>query len=344
MRQVGIIGLGHVAGHQVEAIQRSTEFQLRAGCDWNPERHHILGKNAEAFFTVEDLLEKCDGLDVVVVASPNLSHVSHGICVMLSGKWPLIEKPLAETAEEFRYFDLQRRGLSARSTIALHAAFGREIEWFRNEAGADVSEWGALTSISSTFDDPYVQSGELLPGAVSLGGSWTDSGINAFSVIGRVIDLQDIEIKDSRMTRDDGGICRELETVVTYSFNRDGARGTGEIRTSWQNGRNKKLTVLTFDFGKRSIVLDHSQQMVILRENGKDQIIFQEKNRLPRLTNHYIGVFSDLARQMDAGEDNFEYGYQLHNLLYQARSLAKWTICPDFPISNPAPAEDHRMD
>lgn len=341
MRQVGIIGLGHVAVHQVEAIQRSAEFQLRAGCDRNQERHHILGKSAEAFFTVEDLLEKCDGLDVVVVASPNQSHVSHGICVMSSGKWPLIEKPLAETAEDFQYFALQRRRLSAKSTIALHAAFGRETEWFRNEASVDVSEWGTLTSISSAFYDPYVQSGELLAGAGSLGGSWTDSGINVFSVIGRVVDLQDIEIKESRMTRDDGGVCRELDAVVTYSFNREGARGTGEIRTSWQNGRNKKVTALTFDFGKRSIVLDHSEEMVILRENGKDKIIFQEKNGLPRLTNHYIGVFSDLARQMDTGEDNFEYGYQLHDLLYRARRLADWNIFPDVRISNSAWAEDY---
>jgi hypothetical protein len=85
------------------------------------------------------------------------------------------------------------------------------------------------------------------------------------------------------------------------------------------------MTSLGFDGGLRALILDHSEQQVIVSENGESRVVFNNDNGLPRLTNHYIGVFSDLARQMRSGKDNFAYCQQLHDLLYEAENVARVT-------------------
>jgi len=124
------------------------------------------------------------------------------------------------------------------------------------------------------------------------------------------------------MKRVDGPDCSEVQGSVEFEFSRVQGRGEGLIKTSWTTGRDKKRTTLGFNGGDRRVVLDHSAQRVVLHENGQDQLIFSCDNSLPRLTNHYVDAFKDLAEQMRAGKDNFSHGRKLHKLLYQAESLA----------------------
>jgi hypothetical protein len=67
-------------------------------------------------------------------------------------------------------------------------------------------------------------------------------------------------------------------------------------------------------------VLDHSTQQVIRYKEHRPEVAFSCTNGRPRLTNHYVGVFEDVAKQVTCGIDNFEYGEQLHRLLYQAEN------------------------
>lgn len=317
MFNVGIIGLGHVATHQIAAIERSSDFRLIAGCDFDQTRLALLDESVSAYINAEEMLQRTD-LDVVVVASPNRLHVSHGLMVMAAGKWSFIEKPLAETQQEFDLFDRKRQECSGHCTLALHAAFGVEVEWFfANYHRADVAK---LTSFSAEFYDPYFNDGRVERRATSLGGSWMDSGINALSVICRLIRPDDLVIRDSRMTRIEGSECSEVSGAVEFQFPRSRDRGEGAIQTNWTTGRDQKRTILGFDGGVRSILLDHSAQEVILREQQHDQLLFACDNGLPRLTNHYVGAFRDLAVQINTGKDNFSYCRQLHRLLYQAEN------------------------
>ena len=319
MFNVGIIGLGHVATHQIAAIDNSKEFQLTAGCDSDRARLALLDESVSAYTDAEEMLQRSD-LDVVVVASPNRLHVSHGVQVMAAGKWLFMEKPLAETQEQFDLFDRKRQEYASHCTLALHAAFGVEVEWFfGNYHEADAAK---LTSFAAEFYDPYFTDGQVEQCAASLGGSWMDSGINALSVICQLIGPDDLVIRASRMTRVEGSKCSEVSGAVVFQFRRSGVRGDGAIQTSWTTGRDQKLTTLGFDDADRKIILDHSAQQVILREQQRDQLLFSCNNGLPRLTNHYVGAFRDLAEQMNAGKDNFSYCRKLHRLLYQAENRA----------------------
>lgn len=333
MYNVGIIGLGHVASHQIAAIERSSDFQLIAGCDPDLSRHTLLDRSVNAYTDSEDMLERPD-LDVVVVASPNRLHVSHGTQVMAAGKWLFMEKPLAETQGEFDQFASKRQEYAGHCTLALHAAFGQELEWYCGEQNDRKMDGGRIRSFEAVFLDPYFSDGQLDQRARSLGGSWLDSGINALSVICRFIDPDELVISGSRMTRVEDSSCSEVRGTVEFKFDRPRATGAGVIKTSWTTGRDQKRTTLLFDDDVTAIVLDHSGQQVILREQEQDQLLFSCDNGLPRLTNHYVGAFKDLALQMNAGADNFSYCQKLHRLLFQAEDLSELiSVKSDHPKS-----------
>lgn len=321
MFNVGIIGLGHVASHQISAINRSTEFHLIAGCDPDRSRLALLDHSVIAYAELEEMLNRPD-LDLIVVASPNRLHVPHGVQAMAAGKWLFMEKPLAMTQEDFDLFARKRQEYAGHCTLALHAAFGVEVEWFCGERIHHKADADDLTSFVAEFYDPYFDDGQLQQRATSLGGSWMDSGINALSVVCRLISPDDLAVSDSRMTRPKESVCLEIQGSVDFKWSRSRERGTGVIKTSWTTGRDQKLTTLGFDSDDRKIILDHSAQQVILREQEQDQLLFSCDNGLPRLTNHYVGAFRNLALQMQAGTDNFSYCQKLHRLLYQAEN---WT-------------------
>jgi D-galactose 1-dehydrogenase len=321
MINLGIIGLGHIATHQMAAIELSQQFRLAAGCDPDTSRHELLDRTVAPYEDSTEFLEH-PGLEVVVVASPNRLHVEHGLQVIRSGKWLCMEKPLAETQDEFDRFAVAKDEFSGYCTLALHAAFGVELDWFCrnvNEHGFDIRK---MSSFEASFYDPYVENGQLLPQAKSLGGSWMDSGLNALSVLGRLIDPEALTITRSLMTRDDRVDCLELAGQVEFEFARPDGQGVGAIGTSWIEGLNKKVTTLEFADCRSRVILDHSEQQITVHDNGSQRQIFTSGNGLPRLTNHYVGVFADLASQIESRQDNFDYCARLHRFLFQGETLA----------------------
>ena len=317
MFNIGIIGLGHVAGHHISAINQSEKYRLIAACDSDSSRFSMLDRSIKTYADVDEMLNLSD-LDVVVVSSPNRLHIEHGIKVMSAGKWLLMEKPLAESQADFDKFVNSRDLLSGKCTLALHAAFGVETEWFFDVCDKHSLGAGEISSFEAQFYDPYFSGGALEKRANSLGGSWMDSGINALSVICRLIDPEHLLITDSRMTRVLTSGCTEVQGTVDFRFRQNLSQGFGSIDTNWTIGRDRKITTLSVASAGHQIILDHSAQQVILRNGESDRIIFSCENNLPRLTNHYIGVFRDLALQLEGGFDNFEYCQALHGILFDA--------------------------
>jgi D-galactose 1-dehydrogenase len=317
MYNIGIAGLGHVAVHQVAALAKMDVFNLVAVCDPDPGRLALLGEGRNTFTDIAEMLSLPE-LDVVVVATPNRLHVDHGVQTLESGKWLVMEKPVAETQEGFEKVENARDLCGGHCTLALHAAFGQEVEWFSRQQLIDGLDVKDCESFAAHFYDPYFEDGHLQSRAFSLGGSWMDSGINALSVISRVINHDNLFMRDSRMTRVAGTKCSEVQGTVEFEFSRGTSIGSGVIDTNWTLGRDQKMTTLGFRGSERKIVLNHSTQQVVVTSPAVQQGVFVCQNGLPRLTNHYIGVFLDLERQLAAGKDNFDHCRSLHVLLYEA--------------------------
>lgn len=316
---IGIVGLGHVAVHQIAALKRSDNFVIVAACDQNPDTRSLVDHSTTFFDDLDQMLNQAN-LDIVVVATPNKLHVEHGIQVISAGKWLVMEKPVAEKKSDYQRLADAKSRLASNCTLALHAAFGVELEWFYREFHhGQFAEW-QFDSIECEFFDPYIIDGQLQSGAASLGGSWLDSGINALSVICRIVDPSSLTITSATMNSDNSVACTETSATVEFNVSDSRLSGVGRVNTSWTMGRNFKATTLGVANSDNVLVLDHTGQSVVLRTGDKTEILFSCENQLPRLTNHYIGVFDDLVTQVTSARDNFEYCSKLHDFLYEAKS------------------------
>ena len=321
MYKTAIVGLGHVARHQISAIGESDSFELVAGCDTDSSAFSGLHQSMRTYSDLEHMLADAEP-DVVIIASPNRLHVAHGIAVMEAGSLLVMEKPLAESQSEFAEFASKRTELGGFCYVSLHALFGLEMQWLLNDVEATELDLSTISRIDAKFYDPYFDSGVLLKQAHSLGGSWLDSGINALSIICNFVDPNKLRIVDSRLTRIQGCACTEVQGTVEFQGEMTSGFCDIVVDTNWTLNRNSKSTVIHFGPNKQRLTLDHSAQQVILSDGHDNEVLFAPRNSLPRLTNHYIGVLTDLKAKLAIGTDNFEFASQLHDLLYGAQEMA----------------------
>jgi predicted dehydrogenase len=98
---VGVIGLGAIGQKHCQAIADIREAQLVAVADINEK---VLTKTAERnqaepYVDFRDLLAH-DGLEAVVVATPDDLHLEPCVLAAQSGKHVLVEKPIATTEDD----------------------------------------------------------------------------------------------------------------------------------------------------------------------------------------------------------------------------------------------------
>ena len=98
---VGVIGLGAIGQKHCQAIADIREAQLVAVADINEK---VLTKTAEQYHAepyvdFRDLLAH-DGLEAVVVATPDDLHLEPCVLAAQSGKHVLVEKPIATTEDD----------------------------------------------------------------------------------------------------------------------------------------------------------------------------------------------------------------------------------------------------
>jgi predicted dehydrogenase len=303
--------LGHVASYQIAAIDLTEGVKLAAACDIHPDCAMQLPDSVEFHSSFEKLLsaEQCD---VVMIATPNREHYRLGRLAIDAGKALVLEKPAVESRRQFDDIVNAATSSDIFLHIAMHAAFGAEVLWLARQLESDSLNLGEIRGFRSSFRDPYIAQNRLTNGAASLGGSWMDSGVNALSVLGNFIDLQDLRVSGSRMRAFDGLNCSETEGLVKLES--DTVRG--EIHTSWLTGVNHKSTRLLFEQGE--ILLDHSLQSAFIGAKESRQVVYSYDGPLHRLTNHYVGVFTDLVRQYSISQGNADIATPIHRIFFEA--------------------------
>lgn len=289
---------------------------VAAVCDKDPQKE-ALHPNTR-FLTEADALLALPQVDAVLVAVPNTEHFMVAKAALEAGKHVLLEKPatssLSELAELYKLADA--RGVKL--IIAFHAAFAADLEWYLNNR-EEIDKGEKVVGFRCGFYDPYVaDDGKVQPQARNLGGSWTDSGVNALSVVCKI--LPELQVVSRNFRTDPNSIASELQATVAFKFpvENQEAAGFGKIDTDWMRGMNHKSTTLFFN-DNRSVTLDHSQQIIFEYIANQEKVLADFSGRYPRLTTHYIGVFRDFMRHLKNGTDNRDFSILVHRLLFDAR-------------------------
>jgi hypothetical protein len=154
-----------------------------------------------------------------------------------------------------------------------------------------------------------------------LGASWRDSGINALSVVGQFLD--NLRVIDTELTFLPDCQSRDVQAIVNFAFGEAGDN-QGFIETNWMRGLNQKITNLYFDYSKNQVVLNHStQQALVIDEQSNSEVLVDYSQGLPRLTNHYIGVFEAYFKNIKTQSNNLDTALFWHQLTYNALDKTK---------------------
>jgi UDP-N-acetyl-2-amino-2-deoxyglucuronate dehydrogenase len=98
MYRFAIIGCGRIASRHAENI--AALGILKAVCDIVPEKAEALARqyNAKAYYSIDELLQKEQDIDIVSICTPNGLHAEHSIKSLQAGRHVLCEKPLCITS------------------------------------------------------------------------------------------------------------------------------------------------------------------------------------------------------------------------------------------------------
>lgn len=315
--RLALVGLGHVARAQLQALALLDGWVLAGAADVDAERRRLLSPEVPFFESVDALLAEVDA-DLVLVSTPTPTHYAIGMQVLASGRNLLLEKPCCGSGAEFEAL----QGLAAERGcflhVALHSLHARDLRWFL----ARRSDFppGVPDSIHCRFFDPYCSGGRLRPAARALGGSWQDSGINALAVVATLADTDSLQLRRPRFGEPADG-CHDLRANVEFA-SRDG-RSVVTIDTSWVEGVDSKTTTLAWTAASTEVLLDHSRERVRAVRDGVAEAWVELAGEQPRLVNHYIGVFDDARDALSRGCSNIAFARAIHELLFAAAREGK---------------------
>lgn len=323
MLKVALIGLGHIGQTHVSAISKTKGLELVAGCDNNKALASVLPKNIKFYNSYTELLI-AGQFDTVVVATSNSTHYSIALDVLSAGYHVIIEKPAAKNTQELNLIEQLAVKKKRHIFYALHAASALEVNALAKHLSEKSKTYGNLTAFHCRFYDPYLdKNGKLTSNAKSLGDCWSDSGVNALSVIDCVLPVDQLHASFCRKsvnTNETNGI---LSTSVGFKFNviKSDNSGFGLIDTAWDQAINFKVTTLFFGNTGYCIEADHSNQKLTQWDsNGvSTELVRFEGNRL---LNHYLGVFDDYQKKVYSNQTmNSIVAQRIHSKMFEGANL-----------------------
>jgi hypothetical protein len=195
----------------------------------------------------------------------------------------ILEKPPALNKLEFNF--IKKKFDPKKIYFALHASKGIEVIQAQKILKKLKNKDLIGMSINQLFTDPYSKN---LHNNTSLINSWTDSGINALSVIaeifGNIIKKLKFNVKKSNL---------DSNNIVSVLFSIPSLKVDCRISTSWNLGIDLKLTQIDIPAKSLKLTLDHSKQL--LYKGFSTQLVNKKAVNLNenRLKAHYYEVLKE---------------------------------------------------
>lgn len=311
--RVALVGLGHIGRIHAEAVRRTPGLELVAGHDLDARLAAVLPDDVPFDRTLEAALGRDP--DVVVVATPNVTHAEVARQALPHGGLVLLEKPAAVAREALEGL-LRTQGAAQRLRFALHARYGREVI-----AALEVVAGRALgtpTRFESHFEDPYLLAdGSIRPEHAGLGDAWLDSGVNALSVLARFIPLDRFEMLDAHadVRSTDERAVDAVARFAAVTAGEEPGPNEGSVTTRWSD-QARKWTRLSWPDGT-DMLLDHQLEELRVTTSLGEERLQELATPDDRLMNHYLGLFGELAADPESAMTGEELGIDdIHRLFF----------------------------
>lgn len=320
--RLAIIGFGHIGRTHVAALSHTEGLELVAGCDHDASLSSVLPE-AIPFYRAHTELLSAGGFDTVVVATPNRTHNSIARDVLAAGYHVIVEKPAANSLEELDALGRLAAQRARHVYYAFHAASAYEVDALVAHLAEHRERYGPLTAFHSRFYDPYIDDqGRLVPHAKSLDECWSDSGVNALSVLDRLYPVDRLRPAFRRQSGRADLPPGVLSASAGFHFpvTTSDSAGFGVIDTAWDQGLNYKATTFFFSQTGWRLEADHSAQRVTAW-GPQGETVELARFDGDRLLNHYLGLFADYRdrARLDATM-NGAAARRVHGQLFQSQT------------------------
>lgn len=328
MINIGIVGLGNIFDYQYKAISslgHSVSVSAVYDVDSAKARSKVRDMTINTVICEQYSELLCNpNIDVVLISTPPHTHRELAESALIAKKNVIIEKPLCDNYDHIlSLFSLKNESDSLLYS-AFHAAFAEDLIWFINNAENLKNKYSLsqLNRIVCFFSDPYTGNNNIISGKSLLGGSYLDSGVNALSVCGKIVDLHSYSLETMSADKNDYGTVISSNTLF-----RSNVQGMPiiEINTNWNLGINKKQTLLQYE--NACILLDHSNQSVLVSQSASNYSSLSNNTdenwellysftSLERLHAQYCRVFEDYINCYHLHCDNEAFSKEVHRLLF----------------------------
>ncbi len=300
--RTAVIGLGTAGGVALAALTKVPALRLVAAVD-------PLGCAAKAAGGLEvpvhreiAELRAQAPFELMIVSCSTLRHGAAMLeAAALNPRRMWVEKPRVTTRAEYQDVMLQLRGIEIQTM--LHRMFASELIYVGSHAPAWRRAHGPVVRIESRFSDPYEGTDAQCH---ALGDCWTDSGVNALTVVARLVQLDALEMASGQLP---------LAAVASFRFVDDGVPGTADVRCVWRGGTSKVTTIHFAD--QLTVSLDHNRARCTLRDPAG--ALVEQRDLPPRsLPQRYAAMFRayhDRTEMMPSAETD----WRIHDMLFQAK-------------------------
>lgn len=278
MKTAVLIGLGTITKRYKAGLDASCIYDIVAVSDTNENAISRDHYSEHPFYINYKEMLSAHSPEIAIISTPPGSHyeiakycLGHGVSVML-------EKPAVLSLAEFD----ELQALAKENAVHLSTMFHWQggIELTKLTHSYDLSD---IRRIETKIYDPYCEDGKsIIEDRVPLLGAWIDSGVNALSMISRLIPLQKAKILNCESRR-----CKKTGLPVYAKVQLSVGSAEVYIEIDWTRHRDHKESVIMA--ADKAIRINHSAQSV---DDGSGEICYA---RTERLDEHYLWIFENFS-------------------------------------------------
>ncbi len=292
MKRIALIGLGTISKYYKKGLENSPFFRLVATADLSENANARAVYQDYAFYLDYKQMEREQKPDYALIATPPSTHFQIAEYFLEKGVNVIVEKPAVLCLGDYDKLTAIAKQHGAYFTVMFHWQHGNELNGF-----LELFKGKSVEEVKVKICDNYGVGGVIRPEKRGLNGAWLDSGVNALSMLARILDFSEVEVVSTQKE-----VCREsgLPLYCKVEFLIDGVRV--EIQVDWREETDAKDSWVRVD--GQSVWINHTKERITVAEKTYD---FWE---MQRLESHYYNYFTCFE------EGETQRARRVHELLF----------------------------
>ena len=297
MKKLLLIGGGTIATHYKQGLRLSPNYELVALADINPRC--AAREVFDVPFYTDYNAALSSGAEVALISTSTGAHYDIARSLLNSGIAVITEKPMCDSYDKVEALCSLAKRKKIDLGCVFHWIYADEVRFLKQH----LADFGSIRRITVRICDDYANTstGTIDTTRRGLAGAWLDSGINAFSYVGELIDLRNYKLQLMEEEIDSvSSQAKYARRVFTFG------EVSVDIAIDWRTASRSKTAEIECDNGL--VQVNHTEQRVLF--NGK--VVYD--NPVPdRLSAHYLNAFAEFT----LNKQQLQRTLLLHKILFE---------------------------